>query len=373
MIKTLFVAFAWLLFAVAAQTTAEENTQPPQLLGVWYGQYTTSIDGQPTAAEMWMLVSWQLSKDGWSIRGHNRWNVLNEDGETAQGAAALGRNAEHFDTFSGQIAKDRKQVVLTEQTRGSRIEAHWQTDGVPDAVSAQFFDKGSASPAFTVELSRLDTHYTPGEITGLGIDVSHHSGAVDWNKIKQQSYTFAYIKASEGVDNPDAMFATNFAGAREAGLAYGAYHFYVTEDDPHAQASLFAKQLAQDVGTLPPAVDVEVLGANTHGDMTDTLLTFLLALEAEVGVKPVIYTTSRFWDEHYRPEFSDYPLWMAEYGVKMPKVPFGWDNWLLWQHAADRTVPGVEKNADISLLHPNVKLESLLISAPQQTPKKETP
>lgn len=367
MIKALFVIWTgWLFVATAPRTTAQEDAQPPQLLGVWYGQYSTDIDGQATAAEMWMLVSWQLSKDGWSIRGHNRWNVLDADGESAQGADDLGRNAEHFDTFSGQIARDRKQLVLTEQTRGSRIEAAWQADGVPAKVQAQFFDKGATSPAFTVELSRVDTHYTPGEVTALGIDVSHHSGTVDWEAIKSQSYRFAYIKASEGVDNPDAMFATNFAGARAAGLAYGAYHFYVTEDDPHAQAQLFARQLKPDPGTLPPAVDVEVLGAHTEGDMTDTLLAFLQALEAEVGVKPVIYTTSRFWDQHYRPAFSSYPLWMAEYGVKMPKVPFGWDNWVFWQHAADRTVPGVEKNADISLLHPSIQLDSLLTPASEQ-------
>lgn len=108
-------------------------------------------------------------------------------------------------------------------------------------------------------------------------------------------------------------------------------------------------------------MDVELLGKNTSGDMTDTLLLFLKTLESELsGIKPMIYTEATFWDKYYRPEFSDYPLWMAEYGVKMPKVPFGWDNWLFWQHAADRPVDGVEKSADISFAHPGIDFGKLV-------------
>ena len=139
----------------------------------------------------------------------------------------------------------------------------------------------------------------------------------------------------------------------------GAYHFYVTEDDPVEQAKFFASRLRADPGTLPPAVDVELLGANTTGDLSAKLLTFLRTLEEELGVKPAIYTNSGFWDKYFRPEFSAYPLWMSEYGVKLPKVPFGWKKWLFWQTAEDRKVAGVEKSADITMIHPSVDLHTL--------------
>jgi GH25 family lysozyme M1 (1,4-beta-N-acetylmuramidase) len=44
-------------------------------------------------------------------------------------------------------------------------------------------------------------------------------------------------------------------------------------------------------------------------------------------------------------------------------VPGGWERWTLWQWQGDATVPGVEKNADLSRLHPEVALHELRISA----------
>lgn len=335
---------------------ADDNIQPPSLLGVWYGTYDDSSDADPASAEMWMGVYWQLSEDGWDVRGHNRWHVLAEPEAETFGGSSLGKQAEHFDSFSGSIARDRQHVILNEDGRGSRIEAALLSD---DSMKARFFQKAQSTPAFEVTLTRINTHYKPSDRAVLGLDVSHHSGDVDWPKVKAQGYRFAYVKASEGVDNPDAMFEHHWAGLKAAGLARGAYHFYVTEDDPVQQAKFFASRIKDDPGTLPPAVDVELLGHNTHGDMTDELLLFLKTLEAELGVKPMIYTDATFWDKYYRPDFSAYPLWMVEYGVKMPKVPFGWENWLFWQHAADRHVDGVEKTADISFAHPSIDFEKL--------------
>lgn len=341
-----------------------DGAQPPQLLGVWYGSYSTGDDSQPQQAQMWMLVSWQLSQDGWSIAGHNRWNIMDSESGAMHPAESAGRHAEHFDRFTGQIARDGRTVTLTEKTTGNRIEATLES---ADKMRAVFHDADSDDDSeddsgdslFTVSLARIDTHYTPGEAVVKGIDVSHHSGSVDWEKVKAAGFRFAYVKASEGVDNPDAMFDQHWKDLSDAGLARGAYHFYVTEDDPVEQARFFASRIKADPGNLPPALDVELLGANTTGDMTQTLMTFLQTLEKEVGVKPILYTGSKFWDANYEPVFSDYGLWMAEYGVKMPKVPFGWDNWLFWQHAANQAVDGVEKSADINLLHPDRNLDQL--------------
>jgi lysozyme len=330
--------------------------QPPQLLGVWYGEFTVQTATGPESAEMWMEISWQLSVDGWDVRGHKRWNVLDEPHENADGGAALGRDAERFDSVSGRIAADRKTVNLTEGHAKGQIEAALSA---PDVLDATFHPHASGAPVHSVRLTRIDTHYTPTDTNVLGLDVSHHSGAVDWQRVKQQGYRFAYVKSSEGVDNPDAMFEEHWKGLSEAGLPRGAYHFYVTEDDPVEQAKFFASRLRDDPGTLPPAVDVELLGKGTEGDMTATLLTFLRTLEAELGIRPMIYTDSKFWNRYFRPELSAYPLWMAEYGVHMPKVPFGWKSWLFWQHSADRQVDGVEKTADISMVHPQVDIETL--------------
>lgn len=342
---------------LAALPTRADSQQPPQLLGVWYGTYPVETEDGVVKAEMWMEIAWQLSKDGWNVSGSNRWNVPAGEDVMRHGKHSMGRMAEYFDQVRGTIARDGESVVFKEVSRGNRITADLTGS---DTMKADFYPAGGSEKLFAVTLNRIDTHYEPSAVNVTGIDISHHSGEVDWSTVKAQGYRFAYVKSSEGVDNPDAMFEKHWRELKHAGLMRGAYHFYVTEDDPVEQARFFASRIRNDPGTLPPAVDVELLGANTNTDeMTSTLLTFLKTLEKELGVKPMIYTTPKFWDQYYEPVFSDYHLWMAEYGVKMPKVPFGWDNWLVWQHAPDRQVPGVEKGADINFLHPGVELDSL--------------
>ncbi|MBW2706938.1 MAG: lysozyme, partial [Deltaproteobacteria bacterium] len=39
------------------------------------------------------------------------------------------------------------------------------------------------------------------------IDVSHHQGKIDWQKLRRAGIDFAYIKATEGGDFRDPRFA----------------------------------------------------------------------------------------------------------------------------------------------------------------------
>ena len=196
-----------------------------------------------------------------------------------------------------------------------------------------------------------------------GVDVSHFSGAVDWSKVAEAGYDFAYVKATEGVDSPDPLFREHWEALAATGLHRGAYHFYVTEDDPEEQARFFLETVGHRPGDLVPVVDVEVIGHGTRPGLPDRLRRFLELLEEALGVRPMIYTSPRFWDAHLAGDFSEHPLWVAEYGVDEPAVPAGWETWHLWQWRGDASVPGVEKDADVSRLHPERSLEDLRIPA----------
>lgn len=199
----------------------------------------------------------------------------------------------------------------------------------------------------------------------LGIDVSHYSGAVDWHAVRDAGYSFAYVKATEGVDAADPAFAGHWGALAEAGLHRGAYHFYVTEDDPEEQARFFLSVVALGPGDLPAAVDIETLGHDTEPGLPDRFRTFLEIVERETGARPIVYTGPNFWNANLGEGFSDYPLWLAEYGTSEPQVPTGWERWTLWQWQGDATVPGVEKDADLSRLHPDLALPDLRIPTPE--------
>lgn len=196
-----------------------------------------------------------------------------------------------------------------------------------------------------------------------GIDVSHYSGTVEWERVADAGYSFAYVKATEGVDGADPSFAAHWRRLPEVGLRRGAYHFYVTEDDPEAQARFFLDTVETGPGDLVPAVDVELIGHGTEPGLAGRLRTFLERVETELGVRPVVYTSPKFWDANLGEGFGAHPLWVAEYEVESPRVPAGWTRWHVWQWKDSHDVPGVEKDADVSRLHPEVDLEDLTIPA----------
>lgn len=355
-LKACIAAFVLLGFCnVLGADGAITGKDIPQLLGVWYGHYHAP-DGHLT--EVWLEISSQEPVDGYEVSGFNRWHVLDSEASVQLGAESVGVGAENFDTVSGLISKDGKTVHFMEDHSNARVDAVI-TDNNTMNVTVTLANKDA--PVYQFVLKRINTNYSPSDATLMGIDVSHHSGTVDWWKIRDAGFSFAYVKASEGVDALDHRFEGHWEVLQSMGFPHGAYHFYVTEDDPVEQAMFFASRLRNHPGTLPPAVDVELLGHGTHGDMTATLLRFLEVFEAETGCVPIIYTSPVFWGRYYRPEFSRYPLWMAEVGVVMPKIPFGWKTWTLWQRRINKPVDGVEKNADISILHPSLDISDLML------------
>lgn len=170
-----------------------------------------------------------------------------------------------------------------------------------------------------------------------GIDVSHHND-IDWSAIGQltlsQNLYFAFCKASEGTTHGDVEFANNRVGSRSAGLVSGAYHFFLPTSDPVAQADLFIEQVSTLApGELPPVVDIEwtLIPKGKKGGRPElwndlngkeriaVTKTFLDAVEARLGRKPIIYTAHAFWKEFFVDAntaadlafFAQYPLWVV--------------------------------------------------------------
>ena len=212
-----------------------------------------------------------------------------------------------------------------------------------------------------------------------GIDVSHFNHDVDWAQVAAAGKRFAYIKATEGVDSADPSFEKNWRGAQAATLARGAYHFYVTEDDPQAQADFFIASVpCSDHGELIPVVDVEIVGHGTPSGWPQGLGRFLDLLEAHFGVRPMIYTEPNFWNARVgdAAAFGAYPLWVAEYGVDEPQVPKGWTSWTVWQHNDRATVPGIDVDTDLNRLAPGLDLDAVRLPAasePQSAPTAPQP
>ena len=185
----------------------------------------------------------------------------------------------------------------------------------------------------------------PEPVEVVGADISKYQGQVDFHALGQSGLHYVFAKATQGVDYVDPDFQANFEGARAKGLLVGAYHYYMTNDEPEPQFENFIKTVSLTSGDLPPVVDIEALHQGTLPHMAEKLKKFLDLLEGHYGVKPIIYSGLNFSNE-YLQDLGDHPLWLAEYEVENPTLPNGWQRWTFWQYSQTTTVGGIDGAVD---------------------------
>jgi lysozyme len=198
-----------------------------------------------------------------------------------------------------------------------------------------------------------------------GIDVSHYQQDIDWKlvkgmKAKNISLSFAFIKATEGTSSVDDTFKENMEGAKEAGVARGAYHFFVASKSGKQQAENFIDAVHLKPGDLPPVLDVEKTFGASAIDLQDRVADWLTIVERKYKVKPIIYSNADFYKTYLAERFDKYPLWVAHYLVKdKPRIN---RNWIFWQHSESGHVTGIRTNVDFNVFNGSgYELKNLLI------------
>lgn len=168
----------------------------------------------------------------------------------------------------------------------------------------------------------------------IGIDISHWDGAVDWDTAKRAGVSFAFCKASQGVDFVDEYFDRNQAEAARVGIPMGAFHYYLPYVPPINQALHFTAVAPACCG-LPHVVDLEAT-RGISGNLGDQVRACLEEVEAQTGHRPIIYTSFDWWRQRIGDVAwaLDYPLWIANYRSQAgPLVPLPWHplQWAFWQ------------------------------------------
>lgn len=181
----------------------------------------------------------------------------------------------------------------------------------------------------------------------VGIDISAHNGAIDFDSLAAAGVDFVYIKASEGVDWKDKAFRGHCIGARRVGLQVGAYHFFRFDGDGISQAANFLEAIKDCELTLPPVIDVEEWGNKIEAS-TNIINERLEAMRTMVTLnyaEPVIYTNkngvARFLS-HLDPA-SCPPLWICSFTDPPTRR-----DWLFWQHSHIGHLPGIKGHVDLN-------------------------
>jgi GH25 family lysozyme M1 (1,4-beta-N-acetylmuramidase) len=161
-----------------------------------------------------------------------------------------------------------------------------------------------------------------------GIDVSsYQGGSINWTDVKAQGITFAWAKATEGLETngyaPDADYVYNATHGIAAGVYMGAYHFAHPNDgtttaEAIAEANYFLSKAKPYITTcqLPPALDYETDVSGSPYNMTSAqqgawIEAWMNTVKDSTGIMPILYTYGSLAQELPSSLASYCNLWIA--------------------------------------------------------------
>lgn len=194
-----------------------------------------------------------------------------------------------------------------------------------------------------------------------GIDVSHHNGVVNWERVhKSKKIDFAFIKCTEGRTATDSMFVDNWHKARWDGkLIRGAYHYGHLESSAKTQAIHFVNTVLEASGERLYNGDLLALDIEDVCDESKGLsrmeihawITQFMQTTMKISGLPTtrcfIYTGAWWWIPRLgNAGITKYPLWLSSYTETPHTIP-GWA-WSIWQYSNNGTVPGISGRVDMN-------------------------
>jgi lysozyme len=187
----------------------------------------------------------------------------------------------------------------------------------------------------------------------IGFDVSEYQGEINW----EQTYhieeafelSYVFIRATAGEDKIDSRFEENWKGAKARQLIRGAYHYYRPNENSIEQATNFINNVTLQKGDLPPVLDIEKLPKKQSiVRLKVGLRNWLSAVEKHYGVKPIIYSGESYYKDFLKEEFSEYPLWIANYNFWRNDLE---SDWQFWQFTEKAKIEGIDAMVDLNIFN----------------------
>lgn len=182
-----------------------------------------------------------------------------------------------------------------------------------------------------------------------GIDISQWQGNnVDFKKVKAAGIKFVILRAGYGryLVQKDPTFESNYARAKAAGLAVGAYWYSYASNASEArtEAQTFAEAIKGKTFEYPVYFDLEegkqfALGKSVCSSMVEA---FCGEMEKR-GYFAGLYMSRSPLTQYITPDVQKkYALWIAEYGSK---CNYG-GSYGMWQNSSSFKVAGINGNVD---------------------------
>lgn len=194
----------------------------------------------------------------------------------------------------------------------------------------------------------------------LGIDVSEHTGEIDWDKVKASGIDFAIIRAGyrgsvTGVLVEDARFRDNLDGARAAGLDIGISFFSqaISEVEAIEEASVVLSLLGDRIPEYPVYVISQGAGEQSRAnglekaDRTKIIQAFCRTIE-NAGLKAGVYAGRTWYEQNLNTrDLESYSIWIGEHR----KSPLYQGYYQMWQYTDECKVDGIADKVSVNIFY----------------------
>lgn len=191
----------------------------------------------------------------------------------------------------------------------------------------------------------------------FGIDVSQYQGTIDWENLEaieeQFEIKFVVVRATAGSKKVDRNFKKNWKNLSSTVYIQGAYHYYRPDENSTDQANNFIKNVKLRKGHLPPILDIEKMPkGQSMNKLKEGLQNWLTIVEKQYGVKPIIYTGEKYFEDFLQEDFPNYKFWIANYNPWKEKIE---DEYLMWQFTEKAQLHGINELVDVNVFNGNVE------------------
>ena len=186
-----------------------------------------------------------------------------------------------------------------------------------------------------------------------GIDVSHHNGIIDWDKVKADGIEFAILRCGYGrksIRQIDRQFERNYRECKRVGIPVGVYHYSYAKnaEDARLEADFMLELISGKQFEYPVIFDIEDKGQEAFGKdvLTDITVTFCEKIEAAGWYVSIYSNPDWFTNKLNLERLKPYDKWLAHW-VSVPK----WGNEFggLWQYTDSGRVDGIETAVDMNI------------------------
>ena len=255
--------------------------------------------------------------------GENSWRYLN--GESISEIQAIIND--EIQLLSGREAET--SVSFEDQNSNDYSEEETKED----------LDKG----IFAYEVGNGNTYW--------GIDVSHHQGNIDWQKVKNAGIDFAIIRCGYGknvTSQDDTQWENNASSCEALGIPYGVYLYSYAQNeegiDSEVQHTL--RLLQNHRPSLPVYIDIEenkqfALGATRLSNFAESFCRQI----SNAGYKSGLYASRSYWNSHFGAfaALPSYYHWVAEYNSACNYS----GRYETWQYSSSGRVDGISGKVDL--------------------------